>query len=440
MMLFVPPPFMRSGINETVASIVRADTAVSTADGTSHTFSAKALGAAATTRKIVIAVVATGTVNFGDVSVTLDGNAVPVRSRQGGGTRTIAAVHSVAWPTGATGDIVVTGSNTITSCAIVVYAVYGPIQLQAYDSGSDSSGDPMSLTLDTLSAGLMVGIAGGDTTAAFNPVSWTNITEDIDAAMESLAGYSSAFDLTPSGSTGLTITIDHGGATKLASVVASFAPAPATTPVLTFIGTTTDTTNAAVATFTNHAIGTASSDRFVVVAAYHASTSSRTMTCTIGGNAATALVTLDSGGSTPGRVTLFGLTVTTGTTATIVLTSTGTPTAHAVSVYTVTGLDSTTPIFTGSQYINTDSKLQIDPVTAKAGGVLIVAAIKATSNLTTSSELTEDVDAVLEGSISYYAGSATGIPAQTTDANDFSRYSADWSTSVKVVYVAAVLK
>lgn len=119
-------------------------------------------------------------------------------------------------------------------------------------------------------------------------------------------------------------------------------------PVMTYIGTTSETTGATTFTFTAHAIGTAAADRFVIVCAAGANiTTSQTVdSCTIGGNAATLIARTVL--SDDLAVGMFGLLVAAGTTATITATYSRSMSRSSISVFTMTGAASTTPRSSGA--------------------------------------------------------------------------------------------
>ena len=107
-----------------------------------------------------------------------------------------------------------------------------------------------------------------------------------------------------------------------------------------YIGSTADTTNAITYTFTDHAIGTASADRYVLVGVTGRGSAARTISsATIGGTSAT-IISNDSANSFSGWI---GLTVAAGTTATIAITMNDTMQQLVVHVFTATDLNSTTP-------------------------------------------------------------------------------------------------
>lgn len=126
-------------------------------------------------------------------------------------------------------------------------------------------------------------------------------------------------------------------------------------PDLTYIGTTSTTAGATTFTFTNHSIGVAAEDRFVIVCAAGADvTNSRQVSsCTIGGVAATLIARTANGPDI--AVGMYGLVVPAGTTATITVTYNGSCSRSSVSVYTMTGWSSTTPVSTGNANSTTTS-------------------------------------------------------------------------------------
>ncbi len=190
--------------------------------------------------------------------------------------------------------------------------------------------------------------------------------------------------------------------------------AAASGPTLTYINTFAATSSGATGTYTDADIGAAAADRFVVVVVSARSGSTGTISSmTIGGNAATELVE-NLQATSPGQTScaIYGLTVTSGTTATIVGTAsaninatTGAMTFH---VYTVTGLNSTTPTATATlSYVD-------DPtgnITATAGGIVITGSMLDGSNTHAwAGGLTENYDAA-QNARGRSTASATGTSA-----------------------------
>jgi hypothetical protein len=112
---------------------------------------------------------------------------------------------------------------------------------------------------------------------------------------------------------------------------------------LEFIGTTANTANAVSFTFTDHAIGTESADRLVVVAVHIDSGASTIDSLTIGGNTAAIHANSDDHTSTGASTSISSLVVPTGTTATIVVNCSGISNRCAIGVWTVKNYTSSTP-------------------------------------------------------------------------------------------------
>jgi len=152
---------------------------------------------------------------------------------------------------------------------------------------------------------------------------------------------------------------------------------PSIPPVVTFIGATMNTSAATIYTFTAVNIGTASSDRLVVVSAQAGTNNSRTIsTVTIGGNAATILA---NSTAAPNPVCMAQLLVTTGTTANIVVTWNGGVSRTRINVWTVTGYQSATPLV-GSSFPGTTTtapSCTINSIPARSG--LVVGAFNQSS-------------------------------------------------------------
>lgn len=122
-----------------------------------------------------------------------------------------------------------------------------------------------------------------------------------------------------------------------------------------------------VATFTSKSIGTASADRFVIVCVMFAGGAGTTLSVTIGGSSATQLAFVSSGaGAAAG---CYGLTVTTGTTATIAVTTGTTSGGVGIWVYDAKGLTSTTPTATANA-TNNASALTTS-INVSAGGFVV---------------------------------------------------------------------
>lgn len=162
----------------------------STTDGTSFTFSAVAIGTAASDRYVVAGFYARGVNGTPSISsVTIGGvsaaQAVVVSRNESGNIWDIVAIYSANVPTGTTADIVVTYNLSQLRCAYAVGTANG-INGTASDTVTDVDGGTTGVTLsgliDLASGGVLLAIAG----TAEVPVggaTWTNATEFRDAAV-----------------------------------------------------------------------------------------------------------------------------------------------------------------------------------------------------------------------------------------------------------------
>lgn len=182
---------------------------------------------------------------------------------------------------------------------------------------------------------------------------------------------------------------------------------------IAFVGTSTDTTNASSYTFTNHAIGTASSDRCVLVA-MHSGISAQSAfsitSITIGGNAATIVAQQykDTVGFTR-LAAVASLLVTSGTTATIVITPSTTANRMRIEVYTLIGTTNCTSLADGDSSSATDPSVALD---VPANGSALGACTDGVSDYTWTG-LTEDADSDDEAAMTSTSASADFGTIQT---------------------------
>lgn len=200
--------------------------------------------------------------------------------------------------------------------------------------------------------------------------------------------------------------------------------------VLTYIGSTLDTANASVYTFDAHAIGTAASDRLVIVCPAANGGSGGITGVTCGGVAMTQVVTPIVNGNTAAGI--YSLLVTTGTTAEIVVTYAASRNRSAISVYTLTSLESTTAYHTATgSDIDTNTSVSIN---YSEGGAVIGVAHVDGNRTAIWTNLTENYDAVVETTSAHTTASkmvgtsATGesITVTFSAANDHVLAVASW--------------
>ncbi|WP_395661069.1 hypothetical protein [Aestuariivirga sp.] len=141
---------------------------------------------------------------------------------------------------------------------------------------------------------------------------------------------------------------------------------------VTYRGSAAITGSSTTKTYTNAPIGTAASNRLVVLVVTIPYTTLSTG-ATVAGNA----MTLVSANPVSGRgVYIYGLVVTTGTTATIVNTTAASVGAYPMFVYTVSlGSTSATPSNTKSFNVSSTTAASFPAITVPNGGIYIAAAI-----------------------------------------------------------------
>lgn len=187
----------------------------SSADGTSHTFSAFSLGAAAADRLILVgfgtrrgAATAISSVTIGGVTATL----IQTQRSDSGVVVNVCLAYAVV-PTGTTGDIVINWSATATRVRGGVWRAVGLNSSTPIDTGT-STATPPTDTLNTDDDGFAFGVvAAGVSSGAGGSVAWTNLSEDFDAVQESNVVVSGASSATVDGTLAVTGTVTSDNAT-----------------------------------------------------------------------------------------------------------------------------------------------------------------------------------------------------------------------------------
>ena len=166
---------------------------------------------------------------------------------------------------------------------------------------------------------------------------------------------------------------------------------------VTYVTATHSSATATAYTFSAHNIGTAASDRFVVVGIFGLHNGGGTGTIssvTIGGSTATLLNKL-SDYSLIGNWGLYGLTVTSGTTADIIVTFDRAMEGASIAVWNINGLISVTP--TDTQSATATSGAVSVTLNIQSGGVGLAVGGRQSVNTTyTWGGLTEDFDASMD--------------------------------------------
>jgi hypothetical protein len=213
-----------------------------------------------------------------------------------------------------------------------------------------------------------------------------------------------------------------------------FADAPELpSPTVEYTDVLGSSSNAFTYTFSGASIGTASSDRLVVVCAMINAQSITTYgisSVTIGGSAATLAVSSSLGKNSA----IFYRLVPTGTTATIVvsLSGSGTPGRCAVGVFAVTGYTNSTPEVVGSAYSDTSVSSLSVPINVSSGAAAIACCyVGSNATSTWTSPMVEAFDNPIENT-NFTTATATSLPRGTTNVVVTPSSSIDLSMSVAV--------
>jgi len=224
-------------------------TAGSASDLSVYTFSAQPIGAAATNRKIVVAVSARDTgVATSLTGVTLGGNAMTVVQNVSSAStnETWSSLFEIDAGTGSalegitSADVVVTFDAVKLRCYINVFTLKNVDAVFDSDSGIFASGSASSVSIDVPAWGVVVATIGG----SINNI-WTGLFEHSDAIGETSFGYSSASDLFSSAQTPLAISTTHGSSNENVIAAASWSKLVTSQTIVADAGSYTFTGTAA---------------------------------------------------------------------------------------------------------------------------------------------------------------------------------------------------
>ena len=174
-------------------SLTYIGTTTDTTNTNAYTFSGASIGAASGDRRVIVLVLGEGSTVTTLSSASIGGVSADIVV-QGSNGQCTAAIIIAAVPTGTTGDIVCTFSNTKAHCNIGVYRTIGLPANTATDTGA-STADPATDTLTTTVGGFALALAGSTTPTS---LTWTNITEDYDETLEA-AGCASGASIATTG-------------------------------------------------------------------------------------------------------------------------------------------------------------------------------------------------------------------------------------------------
>lgn len=165
----------------------------------------------------------------------------------------------------------------------------------------------------------------------------------------------------------------------------------AVTKVLSYLGSNSSITTATTYTVTAAALGTAATDRRIIVAIAGANSTRTISSVTVGGVSAT--INIQSTASADNNVVAIATAlVPTGTTGDIVVTYSGSQAAHQVGWWSATGLTSNVAIATGSNALADAGQSGTITLTSVAGGFFIGVAGSSGTGTTTWTNATERYD------------------------------------------------
>jgi hypothetical protein len=191
--------------------IAFADVAFADVNDASFTFAGVDLGAPSTTRAVIIAILPSFQAGRDIASVTVGG--IPA-TRLDGATATAegitqAYLYTADVPTGAIGDVVITGDDSFYNLTIAVAVADVPVTLA--DSGSATNGaGVMSATVDVPAGGSLLALSSNlgpdpDNRAA----TWSGATGAENFAAGTIAGRSTAFDTGLGAETGRAVSVEY---------------------------------------------------------------------------------------------------------------------------------------------------------------------------------------------------------------------------------------
>lgn len=195
-------------------------------DRVTYTFTGVSLGAAASDRKVVVAI--SGRPNAETVStVTIQGiTATNVVNTTAVETDGQAGLWQADVPTGTTGNIVVTFSGVGSEyCGVGVFRVIGAATA-AHATAKQIDTEPSTNTITIPANGVCISMRG-DTAASSEPYGWTNLTEKYDENVAAAEGdHTGASDAFATLQTSRVLTCDATGlGDNIAMVSASWGPA-----------------------------------------------------------------------------------------------------------------------------------------------------------------------------------------------------------------------
>lgn len=295
-----------------------------------YTFSSIPFGQASSSRSVLVAVAATSSTTVVVNSLTIGGISATEISSIASTAGVFLFMASV--PSGISGDIVVTFSATAERCAVGVWISYeaGLTPIRAV-SGSNAGVNLSLADIPVVSGKFLLSVALNGSASSSSSTAWTGVdsfTERFDGRLTTGWYTLSLGDVisTESNET-RDLTTTFTNSTTNFGISCGFGTATGSpyTPVLA--DSVSSTSGLTTYTFTGRNIGTADSNRYVMVCLGWSNSTTRTVSSvTVGGQAATVVAT----GS---QVAIYRIAYPTGTTADIVVTMSGACTAMSVGLF-----------------------------------------------------------------------------------------------------------
>lgn len=202
-MLFSPSVLLAGGatVDATISYRTQSSDVV---DRSTYTFSALDIGTASATRHVVVGVISSGT-SPSVSSVTVAGNSATMVVQVDESNLRIG-LWIVAVSSGTTGDVVVTHSSSMLRCGVIVWAVYDLSSATATATATDIV-PTLSQSLTINAGGIGIGLADGYQSGSAQTWTWTELTENVDAAFNDGTNYDNMSGASLASAAGTTITV-----------------------------------------------------------------------------------------------------------------------------------------------------------------------------------------------------------------------------------------
>lgn len=185
-MSLILPMLTNGGVSVVPVTITQTDATNNDSGATTYNHTGLSFGSAAADR-IVVACVSGSASSTGRTvsSATIGGvTATEVVFTACSDARGVLGIYVASVPTGTSGTVSVTWSGSMARSNAIVYAMYGAGSGTAHDTVSNSSSPTSSGTIDIPADGGLIGFSY-DQNNTSHTCTWTGVTEDIDAQLQS---------------------------------------------------------------------------------------------------------------------------------------------------------------------------------------------------------------------------------------------------------------